>query len=104
MPLELSRHEALRGICSRYFPAFVASGCPDRGAWGLAPNARRPGPKEVGPPRKLGREPRCSSVGHYEHRRAGYTLTYTMQGGLGTPSPMLCKGFLTIRLPISNSS
>jgi hypothetical protein len=25
-------------------------------------------------------------VGHYEHRRAGYTLAYTMQGDLGTPS------------------
>ena len=92
MPLELSRHEALRGICCRYFPILrLMVAHPDRGAWGLAPNARRPGPKEVGPPRKLGREPRCSSVGHYEHRRAGYTLAYTMQGVLGTPFPMLCK-------------
>ena len=28
-------------------------------------------------------------MGHYEHKRAGYTLAYTMQGGLGTPSPRL---------------
>ena len=33
----------------------------------------------TGPPRKGTGEPRCTS-GHFEHKRAGYTTAYTIQG------------------------
>jgi hypothetical protein len=43
--------------------------------------------RRAGPPRKGVKKPRCPSVtGHYEHKRAGYTSRYTMQGAYETPS------------------